>query len=112
MVMNDRIVRENIVHLTEQLAVEASSSRRQQLANGIKKEIEKLVAIENEPLVTPRVQDGSYWKSRADRTRQQARRYRSEGLRDHLLKIAAGYDELAKRSYDAEQQSEPLDEKL
>ena len=43
--MNDRIVRENIVHLTEQLAVEASSSRRQQLANGIKKEIEKLVAI-------------------------------------------------------------------
>ena len=36
----------------------------------------------------------------------------SRHLRDHLLKIAAGYDELAKRSYDAEQQSEPLDEKL
>jgi hypothetical protein len=108
MAMNDRIVRENIAQLTEQLAVEVSSSRRQQLANSIKKEIEKLAAMESEPLVTPRVQDGSYWKSRADRTRQQARRYRSEGLRDHLLKIAAGYDELAERSYDAQKQSEPL----
>ncbi|HVX77975.1 MAG TPA: hypothetical protein VHB49_17710 [Bradyrhizobium sp.] len=104
--MSDRIFRENIAHLTEQLAFEASASKRQQLARRIKKEIEKLAAVDHGPVTAPPMQNGDYWKSRAERTRQQARRYRSEGVRDHLLKIAAGYDELAKRAYAAQQTSE------
>lgn len=104
--MNDRVFRENIVHLTEQLAFEASAPKRQQLARRIKNEIEKLAAVDQDLLATPHVQDGDYWKSRAERTRQQARRYRSEGVRDHLLKIAAGYDELAERVYAAQQTPE------
>ena len=95
--MIDRIFRENIAHLTEQLAFERSVPKRQRLARRIRREIEKLA--EHDPLTVPRVQDGDYWKSRAERTRQQARRYRSEGLRDHLLKMASGYDELAKWTY-------------
>lgn len=106
--MSDRIFRENIAHLTEQLALETSAPKRQQLARRIKKEIEKLAAQDQDVLAAPQVQDGDYWKSRAERTRQQARRYRSEGVRDHLLKIAAGYEELARRAYAAQRTSETL----
>jgi hypothetical protein len=100
--MKDRIFRENIAHLTGQLAVEASAPKRQQLARRIRQEIENLAVVDHDPLASPQVQNGDYWKARAERTRQQARRYRSEAVRDHLLKIAMGYEELAKRAYTAQ----------
>jgi hypothetical protein len=40
--------------------------------------------------------DVNYWQSRAERTRRQAGRYRDPAVRDHFMKIAAGYDELAR----------------
>jgi hypothetical protein len=100
--MTDRIFRENITHLTGQLAFEPSASKRRQLARRIKQEIENLAAVDHDPVAMPQVQNGDYWKSRAERTRQQAQRYRSEAVRDHLLKIARGYEELAKRAYAAQ----------
>lgn len=106
--MSDHILHENIAHLAEQLASEASASKRQQLARRIKKEIEKLAAVDPDPVTSLRDQNGDYWKSRAERTRQQARQHRNEGFRDHLLKIAAGYDELAKRAHAARQATETL----
>jgi hypothetical protein len=42
--------------------------------------------------------DAAYWQSRADRTKLQARRYRDPAVRDHLMKIAGGYEELARRT--------------
>lgn len=104
--MNDHILREDIAHLAEQLASEASAPKRQQLARRIKKEIEKLAAIDRDSVTAPRDQNEDYWKSRAEWTRQQARRHRNEGFRDYLLKIAAGYDELAKRAHAARQTTE------
>ena len=38
-----------------------------------------------------------YWQSRAERTRNQSRRYK-QPARHHFAKIAAGYDELARRA--------------
>lgn len=96
--------RENIVHLTEQLASETSALKRQQLARRIKKEIERFVP--GDWTAAPRDQIGEYWKSRAERTRQRARRHGDQGLRDHLLKIANGYDELAKRACSAREMTE------
>lgn len=103
--MNDRIFRENISHLTEQLAFETFAPKQQWLAYQIKKEVEKMVQEGHHPCTVSR-EDGGYWKSRAERTRQRAQRYRSEGLRNYLLEIAAGYEELAKRAYAAQQTSE------
>ena len=42
--------------------------------------------------------DAEYWQSRAERTRNESRRYKQNAVRDHFLKIAAGYDELARRA--------------
>jgi hypothetical protein len=42
--------------------------------------------------------DAEYWQSRAERTRNQSRRYKQSAVRDHFAKIAAGYDELASRA--------------
>jgi hypothetical protein len=100
--MKDRIFRENIAHLTGQLAFEPSPTKRRQLARRINQEVENLAAMNGDSAVVPQVQNGDYWKSRAERTRQQAQRYRSEAVRDHLLKIAMGYEELAKRAYAAQ----------
>ena len=41
--------------------------------------------------------DAEYWQFRAERTRSEARRYKQDGIRDHFIKIAAGYYELARR---------------
>jgi hypothetical protein len=103
MVMNDLAFRKNIARLTEQLAFETAGLKRQKLARQIKK---KLAVMDQGPLETPPVKEGDYWKSRAERIRRRAQRCRSDGFRDHLLKIAAGYDELAKAAYAAEAQSE------
>src|ERR1700743_1967302 len=100
--MTDRIFRENITHLTGQLAFEPSASKRRQLARRIKQEIEHPEAVDYGTVTMLQGQNGDYWKSRAERTRQQAQRYRSEAVRDHLLKIARGYEELAKRAYAAQ----------
>ena len=84
--MTDRIFRENITHLTGQLAFEPSGSKRRQLARRIKQEIENLAAVDHDPVAMPQVQNGDYWKSRAERTRQQAQRYRSAARR--ILPVA------------------------
>jgi hypothetical protein len=43
-------------------------------------------------------EDAEYWQSRAERPRNQSRRYKQPAVRDHFVKIAAGYDELARRA--------------
>jgi hypothetical protein len=45
-----------------------------------------------------RHEDAEYWQSRAERTRSQSQRYKQAAVRDHFGKIAAGYDELARRA--------------
>lgn len=39
-----------------------------------------------------------YWQSRAERFRNQFRRCDPPAIRDHFVKMAAGYDELAQRA--------------
>ena len=39
-----------------------------------------------------------YWESRAERTRNQSRRYKQPAVCDHFAKIAARYDDLARRA--------------
>ena len=41
--------------------------------------------------------DADYWQSRADRTKLQANRFRHH-TRDHLMKVAAGYEQLAQNA--------------
>jgi hypothetical protein len=54
---------------------------------------------QDEPIKT---QDGDaeYWQSRAERTRTRSRRYKQPAVRDHFGKIAAGYEELARRAHE------------
>ena len=40
--------------------------------------------------------DASYWESRAERTKRQAARHQDPAIRDHFMKIAAGYEALAR----------------
>ena len=40
--------------------------------------------------------DASYWASRAERTKRQAARHQDQATRDHVMKIAAGYEALAR----------------
>ncbi|UGA44620.1 hypothetical protein HU230_0000855 [Bradyrhizobium quebecense] len=40
--------------------------------------------------------DASYWTSRAERTKRQAARHQDQATRDHFMKIAAGYEALAR----------------
>jgi hypothetical protein len=44
--------------------------------------------------------DAEYWQARAERARKQSRRYKEPAVRDHFVKIAAGYDELARCARD------------
>jgi hypothetical protein len=43
-------------------------------------------------------EDAAYWQSRAERTKAQALKHRNPAVRDHLMEIAAGYEELARRA--------------
>jgi len=45
-----------------------------------------------------RTDDAEYWHSRAERARKESRRHEQPAVRDHFVKIAAGYDELARRA--------------
>jgi hypothetical protein len=49
-----------------------------------------------------RHEDAKYWRSRAERTRNQSQRYKQPAVRDHFAEIAAGYDELARRAQEIE----------
>jgi hypothetical protein len=40
--------------------------------------------------------DADYWESRAEKTRRQAGQYQNQAIRDHFMRIAAGYEELAR----------------
>jgi hypothetical protein len=42
--------------------------------------------------------DAEYWQSRVGPTKNELRRYKQNSVRDHFMKIAAGYDELAQRA--------------
>jgi len=53
-----------------------------------------------------RHEDARYWRSRAERTRNQSRRYKQPAVRDHFAEIAAGYDELARRAQELEAQKD------
>ncbi len=53
-----------------------------------------------------RHEDAEYWQSRAERTRSQSRRYKQPAVRDHFVKIAAGYDELARRTRELDFEAE------
>jgi hypothetical protein len=48
--------------------------------------------------------DYDYWKSRAQRSCRLAARQDSEHLRNHYLKIAAGYEELARMAMEVRQE--------
>ena len=50
--------------------------------------------------------DAKYWHSRAERTRKQALRYEEAAVRDHFVKIADGYDELARRVLESRGEAE------
>lgn len=57
--------------------------------------------------VTPReAYDGHYWKERAERARRMAGRHDQPHIRDHFMKIAAGYDKLAQRAYQLQSEIE------
>lgn len=58
------------------------------------------------PTTPRRAYDGDYWKQRAERARRMARRYDQQHIRDHFMKIAAGYDQLAERAYDVQNEIE------
>ena len=49
--------------------------------------------------------NGEYWHLCAEKARRRANRYQNEGVRQHMLRIADGYEELARRA-SAEQASE------
>lgn len=53
-----------------------------------------------------RHEDAEYWQSRAERTRSQSRRYKQPAVCDHFGKIAAGYDEFARRPRELEYTAE------
>ena len=53
-----------------------------------------------------RHEDAEYWRSRAERTRNQSRRYKQPAVRDHFAEIAAGYDQLARRAEELEEAEE------
>ncbi len=55
---------------------------------------------DDRPAITARqAYDGDYWKQRAERARRMARSYDQQHIRDHFIKIAVGYDQLAERAY-------------
>jgi hypothetical protein len=53
-----------------------------------------------------RHEDAEYWQSRAARTRNQSHRYKQTAIRDHFAEIAAGYDELARRAREMENEAD------
>ncbi|QOZ33667.1 hypothetical protein XH92_20020 [Bradyrhizobium sp. CCBAU 53421] len=51
---------------------------------------------EKKPRARKPQDDASYWASRAERTKRQAARHQDQATRDHFMKIAAGYEALAR----------------
>ena len=64
--------------------------------------------VDDDPVpITPRqAYDGDYWKERAERARRMASRHDQQHIRDHFMKIADGYDQLAERAYKVQSEIE------
>ena len=56
----------------------------------------------DKPAITPMhvSDDVDYWRERAIRAKRLAQHHDDQATRDHLMKIAAGYEELADRAED------------
>ncbi|MHC2465240.1 hypothetical protein ACVIHD_004252 [Bradyrhizobium embrapense] len=52
--------------------------------------------VQKKPRARKLQDDASYWASRAERTKRQAARHPDQATRDHFMKIAAGYEALAR----------------
>lgn len=58
--------------------------------------------VEDKPVISPtHVSDADYWRERATRAKRLTHHHDDRATRDHLMKIAAGYEELAERAEDA-----------
>ncbi len=90
---------EDLVHLDRHLALEDEPARRQMLARRLKYEIDGLEAAEMKTITPRQAYSANYWKARAARLRQASGLYRSQAVQDHLMQVAAGYDNLAERAY-------------
>lgn len=52
--------------------------------------------VQKKPRAGKPQDDASYWESRAERTKRLAARHQDPATRDHFMKIAAGYEALAR----------------
>ncbi len=96
--MKESIYCENIVHLADQLAIESEPARRQKLARRLRLEIDKLEVAGIKTITARQAYDANYWKARAARLRHATGLYQNSFVHDHLMRIAAGYDNLAERA--------------
>ena len=78
--------------LAKRLARQAKPAARRPLKN----EIDQLEVIGEASVKDQQSHDADYWESRAERTRRLAGGYHDRAIRDHFMKIAAGYEELAR----------------
>jgi hypothetical protein len=53
---------------------------------------------EQTPISPKQASDADYWRDRAKKAKRQAQSYQDRDTRDHLMKIVAGYEELAERA--------------
>jgi hypothetical protein len=96
--MRQFMYREDLVHLDRHLALEDEPARRQMLARRLTYEIDGLEAAEMKTITPRQAYNANYWKARAARLRQASGLYRSQAVHDHLMQVAAGYDNLAERA--------------
>src|SRR5579871_4862652 len=93
------IYRKDVIYLDRQLALVDEPTKRQTLARRLKQEIDELEAAERKTITPRQAYSANYWKARAARLRQASGLYRSQAGHDHLMQVAAGYDNLAERAY-------------
>ena len=97
--MKRSMCREDLVHLDRSLASEGEPAKRQRLSRRLKYEIGELEAAELKTITPRQAYSANYWKARAARMRRARDLYRSQVVQDHLMQVAAGYDNLAERAY-------------
>jgi hypothetical protein len=104
--MKQSMYHEDIVHLAHRLALESEPAKRQRLARRLTREIDELEAAEIKTITPRQAYNGKYWQARAARLRRASRLYRSHAIHDHLMKIAAGYENLAERAWKIQEDTE------
>ena len=90
--------REGLIRLDRRLALESEPEKRQKLVRRAWQVLDELEAAEMKIINPRQAYSGAYWKARAARLRQASALYRSEPIQDHLMQIAAGYENLAERA--------------